>query len=106
MSVFPQLRLRRLRRTDSLRALVRESHVDIGDLIYPMFAVEGKGIKREITSMPGIFHFSPDQLPAEVEEIAGLKIPAVLLFGIPEDKDEAGSAAYHSEGVSSRQYEP
>ncbi len=99
MSVFPQLRLRRLRRTESLRALVRENSVDIGDLIYPMFVVEGTGIKQEITSMPGVFHFSPDQLPSEVEEIAGLKIPAVLLFGIPEDKDEAGSAAYHPEGV-------
>ncbi len=99
MSAFPQLRLRRLRRTESLRALVRENRVDIGDLIYPMFIAEGKGIKREIASMPGIFHFSPDRLPPEVEEIAGLKIPAVLLFGLPEDKDEAGSAAYHPEGV-------
>ena len=99
MAIFPQLRLRRLRRTDSLRALVRENRLDIGDLVYPMFVVEGKGIKQEITSMPGIFHFSPDQLPPEVEEIAKLKIPAVLLFGIPEHKDAAGSAAYHPEGV-------
>lgn len=99
MAAFPQLRLRRLRRTEALRALVRENRVDIGDLIYPMFIAEGKGIKREIASMPGIFHFSPDRLPPEVEEIAGLKIPAVLLFGLPEDKDEAGSAAYHPEGV-------
>ncbi len=99
MSVFPQLRLRRLRRTGSLRALVRENRVDIGDLVYPMFVVEGKGMKQEITSMPGIFHFSPDRLPAEAEEVARLKIPAVLLFGIPEHKDEAGSAAYHPEGV-------
>jgi len=64
-----------------------------------MFVVEGRGIKQEITSMPGIFHFSPEQLPPEVEEIARLKIPAVLLFGIPEHKDEVGSAAYHPEGV-------
>jgi porphobilinogen synthase len=64
-----------------------------------MFVVEGRGIKQEITSMPGIFHFSPEQLPPEVEEIAKLKIPAVLLFGIPEHKDEVGSAAYHPEGV-------
>ncbi len=99
MAIFPQLRLRRLRRTDSLRALVRENRVDIGDLVYPMFVVERKGIKQEITSMPGIFRFSPDQLPPEVEEVARLKIPAVLLFGLPEDKDEVGSAAYHPEGV-------
>ncbi len=99
MSVFPQLRLRRLRRTEPLRALVRENHVDIGDLVYPMFVIEGKGIKQEIAPMPGVFRFSPDQLPQEVEDIAGLGIPAVLLFGIPEQKDGAGSSAYHPKGV-------
>ena len=99
MTDFPRVRLRRLRRTETLRALVRENQVDVGDLIYPMFIVEGKGIKEEITSMPGIFRHSPDRLPLEIEEIAGLKIPAVLLFGIPENKDETGSSAYHSEGV-------
>ncbi len=99
MADFPQVRLRRLRRTETLRALVRENRVDVGDLIYPMFVVEGKGIKEEITSMPGIFRYSPDRLPPEMEEVAGLKIPAVLLFGIPENKDETGSSAYHSEGV-------
>ena len=99
MAVFPQVRLRRLRRTEALRALVRENQVDVGDLIYPMFIVEGKGIKEEITSMPGIFRHSPDRLPLEIEEIAGLKIPAVLLFGIPENKDETGSSGYHPEGV-------
>ena len=96
---FPQLRLRRLRRTESLRALVRENRVEIGDLVYPMFVVEGSGIKQAIASMPGIFRFSPDQLSREVEEIAKLGIPAVLLFGIPEQKDEVGSGAYHPEGV-------
>ena len=99
MSGFPQLRLRRLRRTEMLRALVRESRVDIGDLVCPIFVVEGRGIKQEISSMPGIFRFSPDQLPPEIEEIAGLRIPAVLLFGIPQHKDEAGSSAYAPEGV-------
>jgi porphobilinogen synthase len=96
---FPQLRLRRLRRTEGLRALVRENQVQVGDLIYPMFVVEGRGIKQEVASMPGIFRFSPDQLPPEIEEIAGLRIPAVLLFGIPEHKDEVGSSAYDREGV-------
>jgi len=99
MAVFPQLRLRRLRRTESLRALVRENRVGIEDLIYPLFIVEGSGIKQEIASMPGIFRRSPDQLSKEVEEIARLKIPAVILFGIPEHRDEAGSAAYHPQGV-------
>ena len=99
MISFPQLRLRRLRRTEGLRALVRENQVQVGDLIYPMFVVEGRGIKQEVASMPGIVRNSPDQLPPEVKEIAGLRIPAVLLFGIPQHKDEAGSSAYDPEGV-------
>lgn len=99
MAVFPQLRLRRLRRSAPLRALVRENRVDVDDLIYPMFITEGRGLKQEITSMPGIFRYSPDQLSREIEEVASLKIPAVLLFGIPEDKDETGSSAYRPEGV-------
>ena len=100
MAGFPQSRLRRLRRTESLRALVRENHVEVRDLVYPLFIIEGSGMKQEITSMPDIFRFSVDQLPKEVEEIAKLGIPAVLLFGIPEHKDEVGSAAYHPEGVT------
>ncbi len=99
MAKYPQLRLRRLRRTEALRALIRETRVDVGDLVYPMFVIEGKGIKQEISSMPGIFRHSPDRLPAEVEEVAGLKIPAVLLFGIPQDKDETGSSACKPDGV-------
>lgn len=99
MAGFPQLRLRRLRQTESLRALVRENQVRVEELVYPLFVVEGNGIKQEIASMPGVFHFSPDQLSREVEEIARLGIPAVLLFGIPEHKDEVGSQAYHAEGV-------
>ena len=99
MSGFPQSRLRRLRRTESLRALVRETRVEVGDLVYPLFIIEGSGLKQEIPSMPGIFRYSVDLLPKEVEEIAKLGIPAVLLFGIPEHKDEVGSAAYHPEGV-------
>jgi len=96
---FPQVRLRRLRQTEALRALVRENKVEVGDLIYPMFVVEGKEKKEEIPSMPGVFRHSPDRLPPEIEEVARLKIPAVILFGIPENKDEIGSSAYHPEGV-------
>ncbi len=99
MAGFPEIRLRRLRRTATLRALVRETHVDIADLVYPMFIVEGKGIKQEISSMPEVFRFSPDRLAEEVTEIAGLGIPAVLLFGIPENKDETGSSGLQAEGV-------
>jgi porphobilinogen synthase len=99
MAFFPQVRLRRLRRTETLRALVRENRLGAGDLVYPMFVVEGKGIKEEISSMPGVFRYSPDRLPPEIAEVASLKIAAVLLFGIPKNKDDAGSSAYHPEGV-------
>jgi len=99
MSSFPQLRMRRLRRTEALRALVRETQVEIGDLIYPLFVVEGSQTKQEITSMSGIYRYSSDLLPGEVDDIAKLGIPAVILFGIPEKKDEVGSSAYDPEGV-------
>ena len=99
MSNFPELRLRRLRNSPALRALVRENHVETGDLIYPLFIEEGKNLKKEISAMPGIFRFSPDRLSREIEEIAELKIPAVLLFGIPQEKDEVGSGAYRPKGV-------
>ena len=99
MSSFPQLRLRRLRRSEALRALVRETKVDVGDLIYPIFVIEGNKIKQEISSMPGLYRLSNDILPKEVEEIAKLGIPAIILFGIPQKKDEAGTSAYHPKGV-------
>jgi len=99
MAYFPELRLRRLRRTEALRSMVRESHVDVKDLIYPLFVVEGHNLRHEVTSMPGVFRYSPDLLPRELDEVAGLGIPAVLLFGIPQKKDEVGSAAYDPEGV-------
>jgi len=102
MANFPQLRLRRLRRTESMRALVREHHVDVGDLIYPLFVVEGTGIAQEIPSMPGISHFSINKLKSEIEEIATLKIPAVILFGVPEHKDDIGSGAYDPNGIVQR----
>jgi porphobilinogen synthase len=99
MSEFPKLRLRRLRRSEALRALVRETKVDVGDLIYPLFVVEGNKIKQEINSMPGLYRLSKDMLSKEVEEIAKLGIPAIILFGIPQKKDEVGSLAYHPKGV-------
>jgi porphobilinogen synthase len=99
MTGFPQIRLRRLRRTERLRALIRENQVQVSDLVYPLFVVEGQGIKQEVTSMPGVFRFSPDRLPTEVEEITRLGIPAVILFGIPQHKDETGSSAYDPAGV-------
>ena len=99
MAPFPQLRLRRLRRTEALRRMMRETTLDTSDLIYPLFVVPGKGVREEIESMPGNFHLSVDQLPKEAEGILGLGIPAIILFGLPETKDELGSAAYASNGI-------
>ncbi len=99
MPEFPQLRLRRLRQTENLRALFQETTLNAGDFIFPLFIVEGNNVKTEISSMPGHFRYSVDQLPRECEEIAKLGIPAVILFGIPSHKDELGSEAYNPEGV-------
>jgi porphobilinogen synthase len=99
---FPETRARRLRRTTSLRRLVSETTLGPGNFIYPLFVCPGKGVKKEISSLPGQFHFSVDELPREVEEVARLDIPAVILFGLPEKKDEVGSEAWHPEGVVQR----
>jgi porphobilinogen synthase len=102
MSHFPELRMRRLRRTEALRNLFSETNLDIGDLIYPVFVTEGRNIRQEIDSMPGIFRYSPDQLPAEIEEVKKLGLGAVILFGIPDHKDEIASGAYNPEGIIQR----
>jgi porphobilinogen synthase len=99
MSEFPSLRLRRLRRNEILRALIRETRVGVGDLIYPLFVVEGNKLKQEISSMPGQYRLSNDLLSKEAEGIAKLGIPAIILFGIPRKKDEVGSSAYDPKGV-------
>ena len=99
MSGFPKLRLRRLRRTEAMRSTFRETHLHISDFIYPLFVVEGKKIKQEIPTLPDIYRYSPDLLPKEAEEISRLGIKGVLLFGIPEEKDECGSEAYNPDGV-------
>ena len=96
---FPIYRPRRMRRTETLRAMVRETSLDANDLIYPIFVEFGSGVRREVSSMPGVFNVSLDQLPAEVDELKALGIPAVILFGIPDTKDEAGSGAYAEEGI-------
>ena len=96
---FPDLRLRRLRRTESMRNLVKETSLSPENFIYPIFIIEGQGIKKEVPSMPGIHQLSLDLLPQEVEEVARLAISAVILFGIPETKDEMGSEAYNPSGV-------
>jgi porphobilinogen synthase len=96
---FPATRLRRLRRTEALRALVRETELSPSDLIQPLFVVPGEGVRESVDSMPGIERFSISELVAEATEIATAGIPAVLLFGIPSAKDESGSGAYDDEGV-------
>ncbi len=99
MAEFPQKRLRRLRRTETIRRLVSETELSVNDLVYPLFVTYGKDIKQEILSMPGIFRFSTDTLADEIKEIAKLGIPAVILFGIPDTKDETGSSGYSPDGV-------
>ncbi|MDE3110600.1 MAG: porphobilinogen synthase [Acidobacteriota bacterium] len=90
---FPVHRPRRLRRSEALRGLVRETHLSTSGLIYPMFACPGKGVRTEVGSMPGIYQQSPDRIVEECREVANLGIPAVILFGLPEHKDETGSEA-------------
>jgi porphobilinogen synthase len=92
-------RLRRTRMTAALRSMVRETELSINDFIYPMFVVTGKKIRKEITSMPGVFQLSIDELVQECVEVKNLGIPAVILFGIPDHKDEAGSGAYDEHGI-------
>ncbi|HET7485192.1 MAG TPA: porphobilinogen synthase [Solirubrobacterales bacterium] len=96
---FPATRMRRLRRTESLRALVRETHLSPADLIQPLFVVAGENVREDISSMPGIERFSISELVAEATEIATAGIGTVLLFGIPSAKDETGTGAYDEEGV-------
>lgn len=92
-------RLRRTRRTEGLRRLVRETRLDSGSFIYPLFVTWGAGIRREIRAMPGCFQVSVDQLGTEVDEIAALGLGGVLLFGLPESKDELASGAYAEDGI-------
>ncbi|MGH9395528.1 MAG: porphobilinogen synthase [Terriglobia bacterium] len=99
---FPIHRLRRLRRTAALRGLIAETTLSIQSLIYPLFVCSGSGVKTEIRSMPGNFRWSIDLLVKECEAVAGLGIPGVILFGIPERKDSAGSGAYDPDGIVQR----
>lgn len=96
---FPAYRPRRLRRTPALRALIRENALSPAELIYPLFVKFGTGKRDEISSMPGVFQMTLDQLPAEIDELRSLGIPAVILFGLPDVKDEAGSGAFAEDGI-------
>jgi porphobilinogen synthase len=96
---FPETRPRRLRRTPAVRRLIRETSLAADNFIYPLFICPGSGVRREISSLPGQFHLSVDQLAREAEEIAGLGIPSIILFGLPSKKDEVGSEAWSVDGV-------
>lgn len=100
--LFPDYRPRRLRKNESFRKMVRETSLSVNNLIYPLFVVSGKGVRRPISSMPGIFQLSIDELIKEAREVRTLKIPAVILFGIPDKKDEKASGAYEPNGIIQR----
>ena len=102
---FPLHRPRRLRRTEALRGLVRETRLSTAGLVYPMFACPGRNVRTEVSSMPGIYQQSVDKIVEECREVAGLGIPAVILFGLPEEKDEVGSGASDPHGAVQRAIE-
>jgi porphobilinogen synthase len=95
---FPAYRPRRFRRTENLRRMMRETSLSVDQLIYPLFVVPGKGVKNPVSSMPGVYQLSVDQLLVEVASVAELKLPGVLLFGLPSRKDEGGSEAFADDG--------
>ena len=103
----PYFRPRRLRGHPALRRMVRETRLSVDQLIYPVFVKDGSGVREQISSMPGQFRFSPDTLAEELKQVAGLGIPAVMLFGIPadEEKDAVGSAGYAPNGIVARSLE-
>ena len=102
MTTFPATRLRRLRRTDTLRALVRETSLSLDDVVMPLFACPGEGVVRPVDGLSGIAQRSVDEIAREGAELAGLGVRAVLLFGIPEEKDAEGSGAWDEEGIVQR----
>ena len=96
---LPVKRFRRTRMTETLRSMVRETELSKNDFIYPLFVIPGKNIKKEVSSMPGVYQMSVDNIVRECAEVKSLGIPAVIFFGIPEEKDEVGSGAYDEYGV-------
>ena len=102
MGTFPITRLRRFRRTAALRSLVRETRLSLDDFVLPLFVCPGEGVERPLEGLPGIAQRSVDRLCEEAEEAHRLGVPAVLLFGIPEEKDEAASGAYDDDGIVQR----
>jgi len=102
VSTFPATRLRRLRRTGRLRSLVRETRLDLDDFVMPLFVCPGEGVVNELEGLPGVAQRSVDALVDEAETLVALGVSAVLLFGIPEEKDEDASGAYDEDGIVQR----
>jgi porphobilinogen synthase len=96
---FPETRMRRMRRTEALRGLVRETHLHPGALVYPLFLCPGEGVRKPIESMPGVFNLSIDEAMKEAEACAALGLGGLLLFGLPAEKDEQGSGAWDADGI-------
>ena len=96
---YPVFRPRRLRQNETLRRLVRETRLHVEDLIQPLFVVHGRGVRQEISSMPGCYHLSVDELVREAKEVAAMGIPGIILFGLPAAKDAVGSEAYAEDGI-------
>ena len=99
---FPRKRLRRLRRTETLRALVRETRLAPESLVYPLFIGPGTGVRNEVRSMPGVFNLSIDEAVKEVRQTRALGVLAIILFGLPEKKDEQASGAWADDGIVQR----
>jgi porphobilinogen synthase len=99
---FPTTRMRRLRQSAGFRELVRETRLAPSDFVYPMFVCPGQGVRKEVGSMPGVFNLSVDQAVKEAREAHALGIPAVILFGLPETKDEVATGAWHKDGIVQR----
>ncbi len=97
--VFPEFRPRRMRQSETLRAMIRETRLSAEQMIYPLFVLPGKGIRQEVTSMPGVFRLSVDQLAKEAKDCLSLGVRSVILFGLPDKKDGLGSGAYAKNGI-------
>src|SRR5438270_9331084 len=99
---FPATRLRRFRRTGTLRSMVRETRLTPENFVYPLFGCPGEGVRKEVRSMPGVFNLSVDEAVREAEDAQALGVPAVILFGLPEKKDEVATGAWEDDGIVQR----
>src|SRR3989442_5449868 len=99
---FPITRLRRLRRSEPIRSMVRETRLTPENFVYPLFVCPGKNVRKEVRSMPGVFNLSVDEAVKEVREARSLGVPSVILFGLPENKDEVATGAWAEDGIVQR----